>query len=97
MSCGSYGRPSPDGNIRLYQQSECDAMGGTYHASGECTKKEGGSFSWDCRGLNSSSPVSSVAQSLADSMPGSSSSSSMMSSTYLWIGGAALVAYFLMK
>ena len=51
--CQGLGRPSDDNNIRLYSQDDCDKLGGNYHANGECTKPLGGSFSWDCRGLNS--------------------------------------------
>jgi hypothetical protein len=54
--CGSLGISSEDcdGNpIRKYTQSECeDALGGMYNASGECTKQDGGSYSYDCRHLN---------------------------------------------
>jgi hypothetical protein len=90
MSCGTYGYPSSDNSIRLYTPDECSALGGNFSANGECLKKEGGSFSWDCRSLNSSvSPF-------ANSMMGSSSSS-MTIPTYVWIGGALVAAYFLMK
>lgn len=52
--CGKFGRPSSDGNIRLYNQDECNKLenGGNFHGNGECTKKAGGSYSWDCRELN---------------------------------------------
>jgi hypothetical protein len=50
--CGNYGNPSSDGNTRLYTQAECDSLGGDFNANGECMKKTGGSFSWDCRNLN---------------------------------------------
>lgn len=51
-SCKTYGYPSSDNNIRLYTRGDCDAIGGNFHGNGECTKPQGGSFSWDCRGLN---------------------------------------------
>lgn len=66
MCDASKGRPGKAGDgadIRIYTKGECDSMGGIYHGNGECTKPEGGSWSWDCRGLNAtaatSAPVSS--------------------------------------
>jgi hypothetical protein len=51
--CYDYGRPSPDNNIRLYNNDECtNQLGGNFAGNGECLKKEGGSLSWDCRYLN---------------------------------------------
>lgn len=38
--------------IKLYTKDECDKLGGIWHANGECTKYEGGSFSWDNRNMN---------------------------------------------
>jgi len=35
--------------IKLYTKDECSAIDGIWHANGECTKKEGGSHSWDNR------------------------------------------------
>ena len=51
-TCGSYGRPSPDNRIRLYNKQECDTIQGNFRANDECIKKEGGSWSWECRELN---------------------------------------------
>jgi len=59
--CDYSGFPSSDGTIRLFSQSECEKKGGIFHASGECTKTEGGSFSWDCREKNND-PVDMVMQ-----------------------------------
>ena len=51
--CGNYGRPSSDRNIRIYTQNECESvLNGLYNANGECTKRGGGSYSWDCKALN---------------------------------------------
>ncbi len=51
--CQSLGRPSANNRIRVYTKGECDALGGNYvPGSGECLRKAGGSFSWDCRALN---------------------------------------------
>jgi len=50
--CQSLGRPSADKRIRVYTKGECDVLGGNYNPSGECLRKAGGSFSWDCRALN---------------------------------------------
>ena len=43
---------SPHSGIRLFTASQCNALNGTHHQSGECTKKEGGSFSWEMRDKN---------------------------------------------
>jgi hypothetical protein len=50
--CTNKGYPSQDNGIRLYSNTDCNALNGIFHGNGECTKKEGGSFSWDCRDLN---------------------------------------------
>ena len=47
--CGTLGRQSGDGRLRVYNRGECDTLGGIFHGNGECTKPQGGSFSWDCR------------------------------------------------
>ena len=52
--CGLYGKPSEDGELRLYTRKECDSLEGTWHANGECTRPQGGSFSYDCKKLNKS-------------------------------------------
>jgi len=49
-ACGTYGRSSPP--LRLYTKQECDLLDGNFYGNGECTKKTGGSWSWDCRNLN---------------------------------------------
>ena len=55
--CGTLGKSSKDTRpIRLYTKSECDTLDGNFHSNGECTKKTGGSFSWDC-GLIVDAPV----------------------------------------
>jgi len=52
-SCGTAGRPSPDGSKRLYTARECSAMGGTHMADGQCVRPDdGGNFSIECAGLN---------------------------------------------
>jgi len=51
-ACGRFGNPSADGYIRLYNKKECDSLGGNFYPNGECIKREGGSFSWECRELN---------------------------------------------
>lgn len=50
--CKKYGRPNGDASLRIYSQDECNSLNGNFHGNGECTKKEGGSYSWDCRELN---------------------------------------------
>lgn len=53
ISCGTLGYPSPDNAERFYKKSECDALGGVDLGNdGRCYVKTGGSYSWDCRGLN---------------------------------------------
>lgn len=60
--CDYSGFPSADGNIRLFTKDECEkGKHGIWHANGECTKPEGGSFSWDCRATNQD-PVDMVMQ-----------------------------------
>jgi len=46
QTCSELG--TQQGDLRLYTSEECDAMNGDYRQSGECIKKEGGSFSYDC-------------------------------------------------
>jgi hypothetical protein len=41
----------------LYNRGECDTIGGNYYDNGECLKRGGGSYSWDCRGLNAMNTV----------------------------------------
>ena len=53
VNCGTMGRPSDDNSVRLYNQEECNKLGGNLHANGVCSKPGGnGSFSYDCRELN---------------------------------------------
>lgn len=54
--CGFYGYPSSDGNIRLYTQKDCSNLNGNFYPNGECLKREGGSYSWECRELNKIQP-----------------------------------------
>jgi hypothetical protein len=49
MSCKGLGYKDTTTGTRLYTKSECDELGGLYHGNGECSKAEGGSWSWDCR------------------------------------------------
>ena len=36
--------------LRLYSENECNSLGGSWAANGECGKPNGaGSYSWDCR------------------------------------------------
>ncbi len=52
VDCKGLGFASPDNSIRLYSSGDCSKMGGTHIPNGECLKPGGGSYSWDCRGLN---------------------------------------------
>jgi hypothetical protein len=47
--CGDLGKPSADGSMQIYTREECDKLDGVFHGNGECGKKGGGSYSWDCR------------------------------------------------
>jgi hypothetical protein len=93
-SCGSLGYPSPSqdsaGCCRLYTKYDCVALlRGAWYESGECLKLGGGSWSYDCRGLNSqSSPSPSPSSSPAapSSSPASPSPSSSSSPTYQMCG-----------
>ena len=46
------GYSGENGRIRLYTASECNKLNGILYPNGECLRPGGGSFSWDCRGLN---------------------------------------------
>ena len=37
--------------IRVYTKEECDQLDGTLAGRGECLKKGGGSYTWDCRNV----------------------------------------------
>ena len=50
--CLGLGSPSPDRRIRSYTKPDCDTLNGNFAGNGECLRKEGGSFSWECRFLN---------------------------------------------
>jgi len=65
--CRRYGRPSTDGRIRVYTKTECDRLDGLFKETGECTKRGGGSFSWDCRDLNKN-PINESTKSKYDRM-----------------------------
>jgi hypothetical protein len=52
--CGMLGQKGKLGTtqVRLYTKSECDKLGGNWAPNGECIKKGGGSWSWECRNLD---------------------------------------------
>jgi hypothetical protein len=55
-SCQNLGTASADGRMRVYSRQECEgSLSGIWHANGECTKGTGGSWSWECKGLNNPS------------------------------------------
>lgn len=58
MNCGTLGRPSPDNKSRLYTEEECNQLGGNYGGNGECLAKTGGSYSYECASLNSTTTPS---------------------------------------
>jgi hypothetical protein len=67
IKCKTYGRPSPDNRIRLYNKDECDALNGKWYPNGECLIKTGGSYSAACSGLNS--PLQAVSPRTCDPGP----------------------------
>ena len=42
--------------LRVYTKEECDTLGGNLAGKGECLKKGGGSYTWDCRNVVDPSP-----------------------------------------
>jgi len=52
--CGMLGmRRNVGGTVmRFYTRAECDKLNGNWSANGECTKKTGGSWTWDCRNID---------------------------------------------
>ena len=59
--CGCYGKPGDNGRLRMYAKDECEnGLNGNWHGSGECIIPSGGSYSWNCRGLNNFSTCGSA-------------------------------------
>lgn len=53
--CGMLGMRKNFGGgqiMRSYTKAECDKLGGNWYSSGECVKKTGGSWTWDCRNID---------------------------------------------
>jgi hypothetical protein len=92
MSCKGLGYKDTVTGNRLFTTSECDEMGGISHGNGECTKPEGGSWSWDCR--NDTSSPSSLATTMFSS---SSSSGSEMAISWTTLAGLAVGGYVLYR
>ena len=104
MSCGGMGYMGKAGDgasVKLFTKAECDKLGGNWLGNGECLKKEGGSFSWDCRNeapsvtAAASRVVSSTAQTLTSNMASSSMFTS--SNSWMWIGAGLAGAYVLLR
>ena len=58
INCGTYGYPSSDYSIRLYNQDDCtDKMNGNWAPNGECLAQGGSSYSAACSGLNGVKPA----------------------------------------
>ena len=51
-NCSNLGSPSDDNSFRKYTKEECDTLNGVYSNTGLCNSKTSGSYSWDCRMLN---------------------------------------------
>jgi hypothetical protein len=73
--------------LRLFTRSECEnTIGGTFAGNGECLKKEGGSYSYDCRNEQVSGLSSLLSGGAARSVP----------QWAWWVGGAG-AAYLAWK
>jgi len=71
MICGNYGRPSADGTIRIYTQNECEqGLNGVWSQNGECAKRGGNTYSWDCRHLNSAITLGGMVSSVVSTLSG---------------------------
>ena len=49
VKLGHPGNDNAGRGIRLYTNDECNQIGGNWNQNGECLKRGGGSWSWDCR------------------------------------------------
>ena len=69
--CYRFGYPSPDNTLRFYTENECvNILNGNWVPGGECTRKEGGSFSYECRQLNNEAvPVKAAFQPIKSMTP----------------------------
>ena len=54
--CGCHGSVGFNGTMRSYTNAECNLLGGNFHGNGECTIRTGGSYTWNCKGLNQQNP-----------------------------------------
>lgn len=52
LSCGNYGYPSTDNKQRMYTQTDCSALNGSYRPPGICTASDGTVFNQECNSLN---------------------------------------------
>ena len=67
--CKGLGRPSSDSSLRIYNGDECNQLSGNFHGNGECYKQGGGSYSYDCRALNSMPPAQKCAAPMGNPAP----------------------------
>jgi hypothetical protein len=75
--------------LRTFTLGECNQLGGTYGGNGECLKKEGGSWSWDCRNeANVMATGGSLISGIAEQLSGGSSV--MMIPAWCWAAGAVV-------
>ena len=84
MQCdgmGYAGKGGDGADIRLFTKAECDKLGGNWSGNGECLKKDGGSWSWDCRKAGVYGSVTSLAG----------------SSSPIYIGAAVVAALILSR
>ena len=69
--CGCYGTAITyqGGPLRSYTQSECLSLpNGQYNGNGDCSKTTGGSYTYDCRGLNNQNPCANTWGAIPGSM-----------------------------
>jgi hypothetical protein len=79
--------------VRIFSKRECEALGGTLVRNGECLRKEGGSFSNECKEDENPTPVQFAARVLNDVI-GGENSDELPSWAYIAAGvGAIYLAY----
>jgi len=62
FNCGTYGFPSPDYSLRLYNNIDCtDKLNGKYNTANQtCDAADGSSISQTCSGLNGAAPAPAI-------------------------------------
>ena len=90
------GKAGDGASVKLFTKAECDKLGGNWFGNGECLKKEGGSFSWDCR--NEAPSVTAAASRVVSSTAQALSSNVVTANNnWMWIGAGLAGAYVLLR